>query len=127
VLILESDRLIRALIKEWLHMAGYETLCAHDAAGAARLVAGYDVVLSDVPAPLKSARDTVAGLAQAALGKPVIVMSADIPTYGASASVALARDLGAVAVLVKPFSRIALLKAVRGAQQVLRVPEGSRL
>jgi DNA-binding response OmpR family regulator len=108
-------------------MAGYETLCALDAAGAARLMAGYDVVLSDVPAPLKSARETVAGLAQAAPGVPVIVMSADIPTYGPSAYVALARDLGAVAVLVKPFSRTALLKAIRGAQRGLLEPEGSSL
>ena len=116
VLVLESDRLIKALIMEWLQMAGYETVvCAHDAADAGVIVNPCDVVLADVPAPLKAARETVDRLARAAPGTPVIAMSADIPAHGKSATDALARELGAAAVLVKPFSREALLFAIQRA------------
>jgi len=115
VLILETDRLIKALIIEWLHMAGNDTVCASDAAAAARLPGKYDLVLADVPAPLKVARNTVASLTRAVPGTPIVAMSADIVASGEAASRALARELGAAAVLVKPFTKDALLHAIHRA------------
>jgi len=115
VLVLESDRLVKALILEWLHLAGCETFCAHDAAGAGAIRRAFDVVLADVPAPLKAAREAVDRLARAVPGTPVIAMSADMPAQGRSAADALARELGAVAVLVKPFNRESLLYAIHQA------------
>lgn len=115
VLILESDRLINALVTEWLHMSGWATLCVHDTARVEALACRCDLVLADVPAPLKSARDFISRLTHVMPGTPVIAMSADLPAHGKFASAALARELGADAVLVKPFNREALQYAIRQA------------
>jgi CheY-like chemotaxis protein len=116
VLVLESDRLIKQLVVEWLQLAGYETVCASDPAAVAGLAgAGCDVVLADVPAPVESARAAISCLMRDAPGTPVVAMSADVLASGPSASTAIARELGAAAVLVKPFSRGALLEAIHRA------------
>jgi DNA-binding response OmpR family regulator len=112
VLILESDRLIKALISEWLQMAGCEMLRSPDLASATA-DGRCDVVLADVRIPLKSARETVERVVQALPGTRVIAMSADIPDYGPTAADALARELGVDAVLVKPFTQETLVNTVR--------------
>ena len=112
VLVLESDRLIRALIVEWLGMAGNDALCVADLAHATALAQPCDLVLADVPAPHRAARRTVMQLAQAIPHTPIIAMSADITASGQAAQDALARELGASAVLVKPFNQHALLSAI---------------
>lgn len=112
VLVLESDFLIRALIVEWLGMAGNEALCVADLADAKEHAHRCDLVLADVPAPHRAARRTVMQLAQAVPDTPIIAMSADITACSEAAREALARELGARAVLVKPFSQHALLAAI---------------
>jgi CheY-like chemotaxis protein len=113
VLVLESDSLIKQLIVEWLQRAGFQTQCTSDAGSAARLAeAGCDLILADVSAPFKSAREAVARLTHAVPDTPVIAMSADALASGRSASDAIARELGVAAVLVKPFTQDALLNAI---------------
>ena len=116
VLVLESDRLIRALIVEWLGMAETDALCVADVAGARTLAQRCDLVLADVPAPHRAARRTVMQLAQALPHTPIIAMSADITACSQAARQALARELGASAVLVKPFSQHALLSTLQNVR-----------
>jgi DNA-binding response OmpR family regulator len=113
VLVLESDHLIRALIVEWLGMAGDDALCVADLAEARTHARRCDLVLADVPAPNRAARRTVMLLAQALPDTPIIAMSADITACSQAARDALAHELGACAVLVKPFNQHALLSAIR--------------
>lgn len=113
MLILESDRLIKQLIVEWLHMAGYEAVCARDPVSAARVAAvGCDLVLADVSAPIESAREALARVTRTVPGTPIIAMSADVVVSGPLASQVIARGLGAAFVLAKPFTRDTLLKAI---------------
>jgi DNA-binding response OmpR family regulator len=117
VLVLESDRLIKQLIVEWLDMAGHESLCASDSASAARIASsGCDILLADVPAGSQSAREAIARLRRAVPNTPVIAMSAGVLASDPKASAAVARELGAAAVLVKPFGREALLDAIDRAR-----------
>ena len=117
VLVVESDRLIKALIVEWLQLAGDDALCVTDLAAAAALPEDCDLVLADVPAPHRAARHMVAQLMLAVPGRPIIAMSADITAGGHQAREALARELGATAVLVKPFTQNALLSAIKNCSQ----------
>jgi CheY-like chemotaxis protein len=112
ILVLESDHLIRALIVEWLGMAGTDAHCVPDLASATMVPQRCDLVLADIPAPHRAARLALARLAHAMPGTPIIAMSADIAACSQAAREALARDLGANAVLVKPFNQHALLSAI---------------
>jgi DNA-binding response OmpR family regulator len=116
VLVLESDRLIRALIVEWLGMAGTDALCVADLTDLKTKAKDGDLVLADVPAPYRAARRTVMQLAQAIPHTRIIAMSADIADTGKAAREALARELGACAVLVKPFNQSALMSAIHSVQ-----------
>ena len=115
VLVLESDRAIRALVSEWLAMAGYGFMDGREL-GVSSAVAQCDLVLVDVRAPLQSARETIEGLALAMPYASIIAMSADALANGRSASEAVARELGVAAVLVKPFDRVALMQALESAR-----------
>ena len=115
VLVLESDRAIRALVSEWLGMAGYASMDGREL-GVSAAVAKCDVVLVDVRAPLQSARETIEGLALAMPYASIIAMSADALVNGRSALEAVARELGVAAVLVKPFDRVALIQALEGVR-----------
>lgn len=121
VLILEADRPIRRLVAEWLQMAEYRSMQMHDVAAAAKAAAHFDavlvdVVLVDIPAPLRAARETIASVAAVAPHVPIIAMSADALVSGPSAAASVARELGVVAVLVKPFGREALMQAIERAR-----------
>jgi CheY-like chemotaxis protein len=116
VLVVEPDRPIRALIKEWLELAGYDFLDGQGTGPATSDVARSDILLVDIRAPLRSARQQIADLAAKAPRAALVAMSADALASGRLAMEAVARELGVAAVLVKPFGREALMQALQQAQ-----------
>lgn len=74
-----------------------------------------DLALIDIRAPLQTARQTISSVATALPSVPIIAMSADALATGRPAADAVARELGVTAVLVKPFDRDALMRAIERA------------
>jgi len=116
VLVVEPDRPLRALIREWLALAGYDSLDGQGTGAASNDAAQCDILLIDIRAPLRTARQAIANVADQAPHASVIAMSADALASGRHAMKAVARELGVAAVLVKPFDREALMQALREAQ-----------
>jgi CheY-like chemotaxis protein len=115
ILVSEPDRSLRALVREWLEMAGYLCTDGTVAEAAPDVAACCDLALIDIRAPLQSARETIFNVATALPDVPIIAMSADALATGWHAADAVARELGVTAVLVKPFDRDALMRAIERA------------
>lgn len=115
VLVLDSDRQIRALICEWIEKAGYASMQAPALVAARESAAQCDIVLVDVRAPLPAARQMITSVLAAAPHAAVIAMSADGLGNGPAEAQALEHELGIAAVLVKPFDRDGLTRALERA------------
>ncbi len=74
-----------------------------------------DVALIDIRAPLQSARQTISSVAAALPSVPIIAMSRRRARDGPAGGGCVARELGVTAVLVKPFDRDALMRAIERA------------
>ena len=113
VLVFEPDRPLRALLAEWVEMAGYRFLDGHTSANAA---APCELILIDVRAPLRSARQAIEAISAALPQAAMVAMSADLLASGRLATEAVARELRVAALLVKPFDREALMRALERAR-----------
>ena len=120
VLVLEPDRPLRTLLAEWVEMAGYRFVEGHIADPATNAVAPCEVILIDVRAPLRSARLAISSMAAALPHASVVAMSADALATGQRATEAVARELRVAAVLVKPFGRDELTRAIERALATMR-------
>lgn len=120
VLVLEPDRPIRALLAEWVEMTGYRFVEGHIDDAAMNAAAPCDVILIDVRAPLRSARQAISSMAATLPHASIIAMSADALATGQRATEAVARELGVAAVLVKPFGRDELTRAIERALATMR-------
>jgi CheY-like chemotaxis protein len=101
-LVLDPDPAMSSLLGEWLEGAGYSV---HEELPAG----GCDLIVADVPRPRAGAPDTLKALARAHPGAPILALSSN---FLAGAGAEIARGLGVSAVLPKPVSREALLRAV---------------
>ena len=85
-----------------------------------RGLSSAEVLFSSHPEPdarsVRAARRAVMQLAQAMPDTPIIAMSADVTASCHAARAALARELGASAILVKPFNQHALLSAIHSVR-----------
>jgi CheY-like chemotaxis protein len=120
VLVADDDDDMRALVAALLHANGFEVLEVRDGEAALDLLDATvddpltcpNVVVTDVKMPKFSGLGVLSALRRSAMGLPVILMTAL-----SDASVGtLAKRLGAVAVLRKPFAPEDLLNAMAKAR-----------
>jgi len=113
VLVVEDDRSFSALLEEHLTREHLEVVCAGSGVAAWNLLHsdphGFDVVLSDLRMPRLGGLDLLA-LLRADGGVPFVLMSAFAEPMVSEA----AEELGAVAVLSKPFELEALSELLLG-------------
>ena len=107
VALCEPDALLRALLEEWLHRASFETV--HCVAGAS--MKGVALVVADVPAPRQGGAAWIAALRQRFPRAKVLAISGQFMP-GMHGTTTAAIELGADAVLAKPFAAKAFIDAV---------------
>jgi CheY-like chemotaxis protein len=104
VLVVDADPSLRELLEEWLAAHGCRIARA-PAQGA------VDLIVADVPFPRESGLDAVRRVSGEHPRAPLVLLSSNF-FPGIEPGGALARSLGAAAVLAKPVTREALLAAV---------------
>ena len=114
ILVVDDTRSMRKMVSAVLAGAGYEVAEAGDGASAIQALsaaAHADVVLLDLRLPDCDDLRVLSAVRHLVPGTPVIVMTA----YGSPESLREARQLGAFAVLDKPFEMDALVPLVQHA------------
>jgi CheY-like chemotaxis protein len=122
VLVADDDDDMRALVVRTLESDGCTTLEASDGAELLKLLEGTledplrrpDVLVTDVKMPRLSGLGVLQAIHRARVDLPVVVMT----VFGDDSIHAVARQLGAVGVLRKPFDPDDLLTAVHNARLV---------
>jgi PAS domain S-box-containing protein len=113
VLLTEDEQDVREVAREFLESAGYTVLEAGDGAEALRVAAAHpeaiDVLVTDMVMPGMPGQDLARSLRQQRAGLRVIYMSG----YSEQAAGEAAKADASALVLTKPFSRGAILRAVR--------------
>jgi len=112
VLVAEDDPDMRRLVATLLRMAGHRVVEASDGTEVLSHIgsAPIDVIVSDINMPGLSGLDLIAALREARRRTPVVLITA----FGTDEMRTIAADLGAVAVLDKPFAPEDLRTAVAG-------------
>ena len=122
VLVADDDDDMRDLVVQTLRSNGYATLEVRDGAELLQLLETTlddptlrpDLLVTDVRMPKLSGLGVLQAMRRAQLSLPVVVMTA----FGHDSVHTIARQLGAVGVLRKPFDPDDLLTAVRNARLV---------
>lgn len=103
VLVVDDEDFVRNFLRMSLESAGYAVTLAENGKAALDLVAAgpsaYDVVLMDLNMPVMNGRDALAAMRPLAPDLPVVVASG----YITEADLDELRNLGAQAILAKPF------------------------
>lgn len=110
VLVLDDEFVVRQLMVEILERAGYAVeAAARPLRALERLAQGaFDVLVTDLVMPELSGLDVLQRVREAAPGLPVVLVTGQ----GTDENLARAVELGAAAVLEKPFSHAQLREAV---------------
>ena len=115
ILIIDDEPMIRHMVARILERAGYSTVAAVNGAQ------GYacfcrerpSLVITDLIMPVREGIETIHRIRREGADLPIIAMSGSARKGGAD-FLAMARELGATAVLRKPFEPAELLDAVNG-------------
>jgi DNA-binding response OmpR family regulator len=109
IAIYEEDRLMRALLQEWLCSAGYRVQAAEPP--AAEPARKADLAIVSVYMPKHAGAHLLQEVQAAHPGTPLIALSGQF-RCGLSTAGATAQSLGVEQVIAKPLTRDALLGAV---------------
>jgi CheY-like chemotaxis protein len=117
ILVVDDDEQIRTFVRTVLQAEGF---VVHEAENGARGLTSYrlvlpDLVLCDLFMPEKEGLETVLTLCRQSPGVKIVAMSGGSGVTGSADFLPVARCLGAVATLAKPFGRGTLLRTVREA------------
>ena len=124
ILLIDDNESLRAMMAHALTLAGHKVITAGDGKAAMRAFAQHavDLVITDLVMPDQDGVETLMLLRKSHPKLPVIAISGDSPTH-AALYLSVARKLGAVATLQKPFAVGALLAA---AETALAQPGGGQ-
>jgi CheY-like chemotaxis protein len=113
VLLAEDEQDVREVAREFLESGSYKVLEACNGADAVRLAAQHkgniDLLVTDMVMPGMTGQELAGRLQQLRPGLSVIYMSG----YSEHAAAEAAQDDASIRLLTKPFSRSAILRAVR--------------
>jgi DNA-binding response OmpR family regulator len=117
ILIVDDDDTICSLVALILTQAGHTAIAVQNGRDAARLLhrEPYDLVITDILMPERDGLETIMALRREKKQVPVIAMSGmsrDAPLY-----LEVAKKLGAVRTLAKPFTGPELVALVNGVLQ----------
>jgi len=117
ILVIDDDAQMRELLGEALKAAGHEVFVAADGKEGVNLYRNgpTDIVITDLYMPNQDGLETIAAFQQEFTGVPIIAMCGKIG--GAGPMLQVARQLGAIEVLQKPFFSHELLAVV---ERILR-------
>lgn len=108
----EPDALLRALLGEWLQRAGYEAVRCEVRCEKGAPAKDVALVIADVPAPRQGGAASIALLRQRFPLAKVLAISGQFMS-GMHGVTSAAIELGADAVLAKPFAAKAFIDAVQ--------------
>ena len=114
ILIIDDNRVVRKLVRQFLADAGHVLYEAEDGKIAQRIFdkEPIDLVITDIFMPEKEGLEVIRDIRQGARPIPIIAISGS-GRLGGPDVLKFARDLGANVTLTKPFTRDQLLEAVR--------------
>ncbi|MEN6445213.1 MAG: response regulator [Candidatus Cloacimonas sp.] len=113
ILVVEDDTSFRNVLVQMLKNAGYFVQQAGDGNQAIEICDEFnpDLVLTDIIMPNKEGLETIQDLMASKPNIKIIAMSGG-SKYGPSSYLPLAKELGAKAVLQKPFMRDEMIKVI---------------
>ena len=116
VLVVDDEPSVRATLSLCLRAAGYETICAEDGKAAQRLIADFhpSVVVADIFMPVQDGLGLLNWMRKQGLRIPMVAISGHQRSTDFD-GLGMARRLGAVSTLEKPFPAGALAAAVDSA------------
>ena len=112
ILLIEDNNSVRSVLREALELAGHTVIEARNGAEGLDLFpqAGADLVITDIVMPDKDGLDVVTALREQV--PPVNIIAISGARDSAEDYLDLAYRMGAVKVLLKPFTAAALIAAI---------------
>ncbi len=114
ILVVDDEEIVRSLTVQVLERAGYDVVAVGGAAEALAVVAedGIDLVVSDVMMPGSTGVELLSELQSRRPDLPVVLMTGGSPEPDRTAR---ALEIGARAIVYKPFTHAELRNAVEAA------------